>query len=1061
MKSVAAAFAIAVLMGVSGLMGCQSDLSQVATQSVAKADEVPANFLPAWKLPGDYKIPGKADSYDDYRAAHPEWYAITVPPSKAGIRTFREWQPMKGVMLGYPGYQNTNVNWSISEMVVQGYQYVHWYVVHDGNSAKSTFNSLLQNKGMSQGAIDTHVTFVNMDLDSIWMIDYGPTPILDPDGGVAFVDARYYHQRLYDDAIPTKFGDLMGVTTYRAELSMEGGNLQTDENGTCYFTQGTYWENADKSQAEIQKILGDYYGCEVFVVLAPLGDGTSHIDMFTKLISKNSFVLGKCTTANCSTTTVSTLNNDADILNAAVLADGTKLTVHKIPMPYQNDFVWRTYTNSTLANNVNLWPVYEGSDAEELEAAEVWAAAAPGWDHVGISSNTIITMGGAMHCVSRNLPEGTYTEWEPNGPEWICDFNDCSDTPVGCDGLTYEGCCDGNLLKWCENNQISTQSCAAGTCGWSSSQGFYNCNTGGGEDPSGLHPKDCNPCEPDCAGKECGGDGCGGSCGGCPAGESCNASGQCEGCTPNCTGKECGGDGCGGFCGNCPTGESCNANGQCDAQTDPCEGLSYEGCCDGDLLKWCESDQVQTMNCPSGTCGWSANQGFYNCETAGGEDPSGLNPKDCNGCTPDCNGKECGGDGCGGSCGGCPVGEACNAGQCVGCTPDCNGKACGSDGCGGSCGSCPPGENCNASFQCVGTTDPCGGMTFEGCCDGSILKWCENEEIVEIDCGDNDPPNDTCGWREDAGYYDCGQTGAEPTGQFPIDCPGPCAPDCAGKACGDDGCGGSCGACPAGEACKNFQCVGCNPDCAGKACGDDGCGGSCGACQAGEKCENFQCVGCNPDCAGKACGDDGCGGSCGACQAGENCENFQCVGCNPDCADKACGDDGCGGSCGDCPGDKPFCVTGVCVENCNPDCTGKQCGDNGCGGSCGKCSADQQCVNGICQQQTLPDTGNQDTACTADCIGKTCGSNGCGGTCGNCPVGFVCNFQGQCIAQPAGTDAGGMDLPEGASGDVADGSKPGGGCSAGSGRTGVPPALGFLLMGLIGAILPRRMRGEG
>jgi len=36
-----------------------------------------------------------------------------------------------------------------------------------------------------------------------------------------------------------------------------------------------------------------------------------------------------------------------------------------------------------------------------------------------------------------------------------------------------------------------------------------------------------------------------------------------------------------------------------------------------------------------------------------------------------------------------------------------------------------------------------------------------------------------------------------------------CTPDCAGKVCGDDGCGGSCGTCAAEESCVDFQCVSC------------------------------------------------------------------------------------------------------------------------------------------------------------------------------------------------------------------------------------------------------------
>jgi hypothetical protein len=74
--------------------------------------------------------------------------------------------------------------------------------------------------------------------------------------------------------------------------------------------------------------------------------------------------------------------------------------------------------------------------------------------------------------------------------------------------------------------------------------------------------------------------------------------------------------------------------------------------------------------------------------------------------------------------------------------------------------------------------------------------------------------------------------------------PGPgCAPACSGRACGDDGCGGSCGTCAGGARCDGaFQCVpaqtACVPSCGGKACGDDGCGGSCGTCAVGTTCSS-------------------------------------------------------------------------------------------------------------------------------------------------------------------------------------------------------------------------------
>ncbi len=168
-----------------------------------------------------------------------------------------------------------------------------------------------------------------------------------------------------------------------------------------------------------------------------------------------------------------------------------------------------------------------------------------------------------------------------------------------------------------------------------------------------------------------------------------------------------------------------------------------------------------------------------------------------------------------------------------------------------------------------------------------------------------------------------------------------CTPDCSGKDCGDDGCGGSCGTCDSGTCNANGICeTTCTPDCSGKDCGDDGCGGSCGTCDNGTCNANGICeTTCTPDCSGKDCGDDGCGGSCGTCDNGTCNANGQCeTACVPDCNNKVCGDDGCGGSCGTCNAGETCNDSGQCEAGCVPSCDGKSCGDDGCGDVCGLCA---------------------------------------------------------------------------------------------------------------------------
>ena len=102
------------------------------------------------------------------------------------------------------------------------------------------------------------------------------------------------------------------------------------------------------------------------------------------------------------------------------------------------------------------------------------------------------------------------------------------------------------------------------------------------------------------------------------------------------------------------------------------------------------------------------------------------------------------------------------------------------------------------------------------------------------DPGPRDPGNPDPG-VEDPGVED---PGAEDPGATADACTGTCG----GKECGKI-CGVLCGLCTelhgAGWQCSyapDYTCI-CTPQCSGRTCGDDGCGGSCGTCTGGAECD--------------------------------------------------------------------------------------------------------------------------------------------------------------------------------------------------------------------------------
>ncbi len=48
--------------------------------------------------------------------------------------------------------------------------------------------------------------------------------------------------------------------------------------------------------------------------------------------------------------------------------------------------------------------------------------------------------------------------------------------------------------------------------------------------------------------------------------------------------------------------------------------------------------------------------------------------------------------------------------------------------------------------------DPCGGVTYEGQCDGASLSWCENQQLHSVNCAQS---GKSCGWDGSHGYFNC------------------------------------------------------------------------------------------------------------------------------------------------------------------------------------------------------------------------------------------------------------------------------------------------------------------
>lgn len=245
-----------------------------------------------------------------------------------------------------------------------------------------------------------------------------------------------------------------------------------------------------------------------------------------------------------------------------------------------------------------------------------------------------------------------------------------------------------------------------------------------------------------------------------------------------------------------------------------CQGVGFAGCCQGAVLIWCNGVGLDSRDCssnaaPLNTCGWDAATGTYDCGGVS-SDPSGTYAKTCPVldldvtpealATPECKVGTLVSLGCQDvSYQGCcsDVGSLlfCEGGEML-CELDCAELSAPNNTCGwheagasgyydcGEIGADPTGVHLptcpvvvrpeDVVDEDVPATSACPGIPLGGCCDGSVLHWCESGIEATFDCADlsSDPVFSAyvfCGTNETTDVADC------------LKKPDPSPPECGGE----------------------------------------------------------------------------------------------------------------------------------------------------------------------------------------------------------------------------------------------------------------------------------------
>jgi len=385
-----------------------------------------------------YKVPGHENSY--------YWYADPLVTGYADYYQYSSgWQhrgtgPYSSVM------DTVSAHGKVFFYLMDGIQLggaEAWVHIEHPKDSAIVLRTLAR-----MGLRHDNVRFIIGAGNSFWYRDCGPIAFYYGDqDSLAMLDFTYYPGRALDDSLPSLIHQQMGIPNYMTKVFWEGGNCLVDGAGMLFTSDGVYtanntsrgqftWDGHDintlaysrrdpMNAAQTKEAFRQLLGQRATYILPRYryDGGTGHVDLYADAWDENGFVFSVMPDRYSSWVDYSTGQQNIDSLcSYKSLFDRNYYTMATLPFPsrddgsdfvsqgeYTSDYT-RTYSNHTFVNNVILQPcfseVVNGKPTAAWDRAnlEAVAAAYPGYTIYPVDVNTFDGSGGAIHCVTKQIP---------------------------------------------------------------------------------------------------------------------------------------------------------------------------------------------------------------------------------------------------------------------------------------------------------------------------------------------------------------------------------------------------------------------------------------------------------------------------------------------------------------------------------------------------------------------------------------------------------------------------------------------------------------------------------
>jgi agmatine deiminase len=335
-----------------------------------------------------------------------------------------EWEKHQATLLSFPSEGNDwpgkfgAIQWAFVEIIrkVTLYEKVILLV-------KSELHLEKVKKMLIRAHTDIeNIDFVICDTNRNWMRDSGPIIVKTEDGKrealqFAFNGWAKYPNHKKDRKVPETVAkhlniDLVPVIYKDKPVILEGGAIDINGCGSlvtteeCLLHPTLQVRNPGFTKTDYEQVFLEYLGITNVIWLAEgiEGDDThGHVDDICRFVNKNTMLA--CYETDKNDPNHSKLEVNIDRLRNAILEDGKKPEIVKLPMPGRIDFenvrLPLSYINFLITNACVLVPTF--NDKNDYKALGIIKELFIGIDVIGINATDLIWGFGTLHCLSHEI----------------------------------------------------------------------------------------------------------------------------------------------------------------------------------------------------------------------------------------------------------------------------------------------------------------------------------------------------------------------------------------------------------------------------------------------------------------------------------------------------------------------------------------------------------------------------------------------------------------------------------------------------------------------------------